>query len=83
MKQYIIGGFIGALVLFVILKMIAKKPKQNKDSKTVSNLIEVAKTSEAKNLILSDEFTALRKTEQFKRFATDYGLEALTNFIQV
>lgn len=82
MKQYIIGALIGAVVLFIVLKVIAKKPK-NTESKTMENILEIAKTDEAKNLITSDEFRAVMKTPAFQNFATDFGLEQLANFIQV
>jgi len=83
MKQYIIGALIGAVVIFVILKVIAKKPKVDSESKTMENILNVAKTDEARNLISSAEFTAVMKTPAFKKFATEFGMEQLVNFIQV
>lgn len=78
--KYILSGLIGGILVFVILKYVIKKSVQS-ESKTTENLLNIAGTKEAKELILSDEFKALMKTDEFKTFATDFGTEQLVNFI--
>lgn len=79
MKQIILAGLIGAVLMFVILKLVSKKEK--KESKTFENFKEVAMTPEAKALIKTDEFKELIKTDQFIKFATVFGVEQLNEFV--
>lgn len=81
MKQMILAGVIGAALMFIILKLMNKKDK--KPSKTFDNFKDVAATPEAKALIKTDEFKSLIKTDQFVKFATDFGVEQLSEFVTV
>lgn len=80
--KYFLAFLAGAVVVFVVLKYVVKK-KPTEESKTMENLLTLAKTEQAKELLKSEEFSELVKTDEFKKFATDFGTEALVNFILV
>jgi len=78
--KYVLSGLLGGILVFIILKYVIKKPVES-ESKTTENLLNIAGTKEARELIFSNEFKALMKTDQFKTFATEFGTEQLVNFI--
>jgi len=71
----------GAVMGFILLKIISKKPVD--DTLTKKNLIEVAKTPETKLLIKSTEFSNLIRTDQFKKFARDFGSMKLIHILTI
>jgi len=83
MKQYIIGGLIGAVLIFVLLKYVLKKTVVSDDSKTMENLLSLAQTEQAKKLMKTSEFGNMMNTKEFGTFVKDFGTEQLVNFIQI
>jgi hypothetical protein len=81
--KYVLCFLAGAIVIFIVLKILVKKPDTGTPDKTFDNILALAKTKEAGNLIASDEFKALMKTSEFKTFAVDFGTEQLVNFITI
>lgn len=81
MKQYLIGGLIGAVLIFVVLKLISKKPKS--DSKIFDDLLELAKTQESKDLFKTEQFNKVLETQEFTKLATDLGVETIANFVTI
>lgn len=76
--KYLIVALISALFTYLLIDYLSKnKPKLKDVNKDL--LIELAKTNQAKELILSDEFYNLVKTNEFKNLAENVGTSFLNS----
>jgi hypothetical protein len=74
---------IGAGAMFAILKVMKKQIKQSSQSQSESDetgelVIKVLSTDQARNLVLSPQFKALMKTDEFKKLYSVLGTRYLT-----
>lgn len=67
---------LGALAMFIILKVTAVKGSTN-TSQTTNKLIELAKTMQVYNLLKTNEFREVVKTKQFREFAKSLAEDQL------
>jgi len=66
--KYIIWFIVGAMAMFVILKIASKAGKADTSSETTERLKELARTQEVYNLIMTKEFRDLVLTKPFRNF---------------
>lgn len=73
--KIVLWVLVGALVMFVLLKIAAKTGATPSD--TGERFKELAKTQQAKNLIMTNEFRELVKTKEFINLARSLAEDQL------
>lgn len=84
MRDKIIYIGIGLLLMFIISMVIGKITSDKKPStgkKMTDNLVNLARTNEAKKLIKTKEFKEVVKTPEFKTIAVDFGTAKLITIL--
>jgi len=79
MSRDILFALIGAAAMFLLMRILSSTMASGNTSKAA---MELLKTQQAANLILTNEFRELAKTPQFKALATSLAaneINALSN----
>jgi hypothetical protein len=87
--KYILSILGGMALMYGLLTILSKKPKQTNEDGTTSEtsglVLKLAETEEVANLALTKEFKEVLKTQEFKNvfasLSTDYLTQLAKNLI--